>query len=92
MDTWGIWDTKDNLWLGDDDGPNLYQNETIKGLSITGEKLAIIAAQIASEMLSDDPLRVQPKIYNEEAVRKEDEIIARMNGAEAIKRLEEGEI
>ena len=92
MDTWGIWDTQDNLWLGDDKGPNLYQNRTINNLSITGEKLARLAAQIASDMIGTDPLRVQPKIYNEEAVRKEDEIIARMSGTAAIKHIEEGGI
>lgn len=77
---WGLLDTKDNVWLGNGEGPNLY-----------GEPImAKLAAQTASKMLGEDPLRVKVALFEEKNLRKKDTIKAKMTGAQAIKRFEEG--
>lgn len=92
-EVWGIWDTKDNLWLGGDKGPNLFRDIEVDKSDVTlyatGKELARLAAQIASDMIGTDPLRVRPRLYTAKSVRLKDEIKARKTGEEAIKHLEE---
>lgn len=48
MNTWGVWDSTDQLWMGNDSGPLCYRDgECPDGLT------AHVTAQIAAAVLSE---------------------------------------
>lgn len=79
--SWGIFDTVDELWLGDDQGPRLFEDETV----------AKIAAQVADVRLRQDLGRSRAKEFPKGGYLKvKDELELKMSGLEAIKRIERG--
>jgi hypothetical protein len=82
MERYGLYDTEGGVWMGDDDGPKLFEDES----------LARIAAQMMDVQLGQDPGRTRAKPFDELPKRKRDEVATRMSSEEAISRLENGRL
>lgn len=80
MKKWGLYDTKDKCWLGDNDGPKLYDDE----------KLATIACRVIDVQTKRPAGRTRARIFDEEFLQKKDDIEVFRSGEEAIERLESG--
>lgn len=79
---YGLLDTKDNVWLGHDGGPQVYEDYG----------LARIAARVPEKRLGYDPGRVQAKSYDPAPKKLRDEVTPKITAEEALKRLEAGEL
>jgi len=80
---YGLYDTKDNLWLGDDGGPRVYEDFTI----------ARIAAQIWEIQITgtDMGARIQAReIEPTESWHLRDRVATKMSGIEALTKIENG--
>ncbi len=78
---YGIYDTKDNCWLGDDTGPKTFEDYT----------LARIAAQMAEDQVFSNRgmgLRFQAKEYKVKNLRYKDSLDTKRTALEALNRLE----
>jgi hypothetical protein len=77
---YGVYDTKDNCWIGDSKGPKLFENEN----------LAMVAARIVDVQLRNTPGRCKALPFGEEPVFKKDELKTHMTAEAALQRLEDG--
>lgn len=78
---YGLYDTQDDCWLGDDQGPLLYEEEDV----------AKVSAQVLDVRLKQAPGRTRAKPFAaEESLVKKDEKETFMEAEEAIARLEKG--
>ena len=77
---WGLLDTQDNVWMGDDDGPKTY----------TDYMIARVAAQMVDVQLGQHPGRTKAKEYVGGATRLRDEVKTKMGSAEALQKMEDG--
>lgn len=77
---YGLYDTKDDCWLGNSEGPLLYEDQ----------KLAAIAARILDVRLGNPAGRTRATEYLAEANIKKDNLQPKYSAEEAINRLEEG--
>lgn len=77
---WGIYDTKDDSWLGDEHGPKTFEDEV----------LAKVAAQIASTQLGTDPTRCRAREYDGSANKLKGEFATRMTPEQALRHIEKG--
>lgn len=77
---WGVYDTLDKLWIGNDDGPVSYDDQTI----------ARAAAQIIEDMTTGTDLggRFVARAIPANTFRLRDEIAARHTATESIRRIE----
>ena len=77
---WGIYDTQDSMWIGDEAGPRAFEDHT----------LAQCAAQITEEALlgTDLACRFQAREIPESAWRLRDELALKHSPLEAIRRIE----
>ena len=77
---YGILDTQDNTWLGDDGGPKLFDKFWT----------ARIAAQVWEMQCfgTDQGARFKAQEFEMGQLHKKDEIPIRMSGAKAIQRIE----
>lgn len=76
----GLLDTHDNVWMGDNKGPKLFDDE----------ELAQVAARIVDVQLRQIAGRTKAMPYIEEANIKRDKVPVLLSPEEALKRLEEG--
>lgn len=80
---YGLFDTRDNLWLGDDTGPMLYDEFN----------LAKISAEIQAVRLGWDTLRIEAREFpTDQPMNLRDEVRAKKSSVEALKLIEEGYI
>ena len=79
---WGLYDTKDNVWMGDDEGPRLFSDSLV----------AQVAAQILDTRLRQEPGRTRPKEFEPRELRLKDEITPKMTHAQAFKRHMAGDL
>ena len=78
---WGIFDTEDNLWMGDSTGPMLFDDE----------KVARVAAMVYDVQLGQAPGRSRAEKFTPRpGLRLHDEKPAIMSALDAIRALEEG--
>lgn len=77
---WGILDTRDNLWLGDDNGPRMFDNEM----------LARCAAQIWEDQVLGTDLGgvFQVREIHDREWRIRDELEVKRTGLESLRRIE----
>jgi hypothetical protein len=86
---YGLYDTQDDCWLGDDTGPKLYTHELVAKLNgLPLHTAARIAAQMIEVQLGYAPGRLQPREFNEENLVLKDEVPTLMTAEEALTRLE----
>jgi hypothetical protein len=84
---YGIYDTKDNCWLGDENGLKLFE-EPINGVG--PETLAQISAQLAAEQVGYPMGRLQARLFEHGEMTLRDRIDTKMTPEEALIRLEGG--
>lgn len=72
---WGLWDTRDKCWIGQDSGPNRYAEHEV----------AQMAATIATEMAGH---LIQGKLFESDQFKYKDSVDLRFDGAEALRRME----
>lgn len=94
---WGIYDTKDNCWLGDDDdnGPKLFRSTDVVNGKVLGddaETLARVAGQINDVRQGWGPGRSRARVFTEAKLHLKDELPHRMSAKEALKRIERGAV
>ena len=77
---WGLLDTQDNVWLGDDDGPKTY----------TDFMTARLVAQMVDVQLGWEPGRTKAAEYIEGSKHLRDEVDTRMGAEEALRKMEGG--
>ena len=77
---YGIFDTQDKCWIGDDRGPKQYDEEII----------ARVAAQVYDTMMRNAPGRTRAKEYDGSANKLKDEVKPAMTPVQALDRLERG--
>ena len=94
MKRYGVFDTKDRVWLGSDAGPRLFsEGEVVNGHVIDADEaylLARAAAQIADVQLRQAPGRTRAEEYTGDATVLKDEVAPAMTAAEALRRIERG--
>lgn len=81
MKTYGIYDTKDNCWLGDDKGPKVYTDYTI----------ARIAAQVVEDQVFGGlgmRLRYEAREFKNQVVRLKDSVGTKRTFLESLQRIE----
>ncbi len=76
----GLYDTKDNCWLGDDNGPTTY----------TDYMIARVSAQVQDVRLGQKCGRTVAKEYDPAPKRLKDTVDAKMTNLEALTAIEEG--
>jgi hypothetical protein len=79
---WGLYDTKDGVWMGNDKGPKTFDDYM----------LARIAAEMVDVQLGQKTGRTKAKEYFGGANRLRDEKPTRMGSERALKLLENGYI
>jgi hypothetical protein len=92
---YGIYDTRDDCWLGDDNGPRLFTFEDSKKANGMDTRImAQIAAQMTEVQLgySKDGMsgRLRAKEFNLKEVRLKDEMPTQMTALEALVIVEGG--
>lgn len=79
---YGIYDTQDSCWLGDEHGPKLFEDFLV----------ARVAAQVLDERLGNRPGRSKAREYGGGANRLRDEVQTKMSTLDALQRIEGGRV
>lgn len=88
MKTYGIWDAKDKMWLGTDDGPRVYTAQKINGQTVSAKFLAGAAAMIiARQMREPSLLRFRAKQLPPGPYRHRDNIEMKVSAIQAMEEL-----
>jgi hypothetical protein len=77
---WGIYDTVDGVWMGDDKGPVTYADEWV----------AKIAAHTLDVRLRQNPGRNKAIEFTDKNLRLRDTVETKMTTEEALKLIEDG--
>lgn len=75
---WGVYDTVDRVWIGDDGGPKIFMDPA----------LATIAAMVVDEQLGQTPGRTRAREYVQGPLRLRDTVPTRMGTLRALQNLE----
>ncbi len=78
---WGLLDTQDNVWIGNDTGPITFHDYAI----------ARVAAQMCDVMLAQQPGRTRAVLFDGRNLRLRDCQKTAMSPEEALRRMESGE-
>lgn len=86
---YGIYDTQDNCWLGDETGPKLFtrEHELVK-LGMPRQLAARIAAQMTAVQLGYTPGRLQAVEFKGQDLVHKDSVDTKMTALAALKILE----
>jgi len=86
---WGIYDTKDHCWLGDERGPKLFDDDDPmhKGNAFP---IARAAAELADIQMGWPPKRSVARRYDLTSVQKKDELPIKRTATEALRGKETG--
>lgn len=88
---YGIYDTKDNCWIGDSSGPRLFTHEdSEKANGMPQYVMARIAAQMAEVQMGYDLGRLRAREFTERDLKLKDEVSTKMGPLEALDKLERG--
>jgi hypothetical protein len=87
---YGVYDTVDNCWLGDETGPKLFARKDAKN-GVTQEILARISAQMTGVQMGYPVGRLRAQVFNEQELRLRDSVPTKMSAVEALTKLENGE-
>jgi hypothetical protein len=82
VNKWGILDTEDNVWIGNDAGPLLYDNQG----------LAFVAARMSDVQLGYQPGRCRAAEFIPQPVRLRDTVKAKCSPLKALEDLETGRV
>lgn len=88
---YGIYDTKDNCWMGDTKGPKIFDSVQFDGVKLPEAKdAADIAAQMACAQLGWPITRLRARIFDEGPLRHKDDLKTKMGSLKALERIETG--
>lgn len=87
MPVWGIFDTKDGLWLGNDAGPKLF-SESLNG--VDARTLAQVSCQMTEVQIGFETGRLRPRLFVDGPLQEVDEVHAKMTPARALRLVERG--
>jgi hypothetical protein len=88
---YGIYDTRDNCWLGDETGPRVFTREdSDKAKGMPQRIMAQIAAQMAEKQLGYGMGRLRAQEFRDGDFTLKDEVPTKMNALEALIRVENG--
>lgn len=76
----GIYDTEDNVWMGDDKGPKTF----------TDKAMADVSCIVTRAQMDYPPGRLIVKLYPGGPARLRDKVKTKRGTLEALKRVEEG--
>jgi hypothetical protein len=86
---YGMYDTQDNCWLGDETGPRVFTIEdSAKANGMPHRLMAQIAAQMVEVQLGYTPGRVQVREYDVKNLRLRDQVETQCTPLEALIKLE----
>jgi hypothetical protein len=89
---YGIYDTRDNCWIGDKSGPRVFTREdSVKANGLPQRLMAQIAAQMAEKQLGYGMGRLRAQEFNDSNLTLKDEVPTKMTPVEALIRLENGQ-
>lgn len=77
---WGVFDTVENIWWGDDSGPKLFPTKI----------MARVSAQITDVQMGYEPCRTVAKRFRPQPVRLRDSVDPLMSSLKALRGIEEG--
>lgn len=77
---WGLLDTEDRVWIGNDDGPHTYDDETF----------ARVVAQMFDVMMKWKPARTRATVYVDQPKVLHDTVTPTITAEDALKGIEEG--
>ena len=86
---YGIYDTIDNVWMGDKNGPKLFDTEDAK-YGQHALELAKISAHMGCQQLGYPPTRLREREFTESVLIKRDEKEPIRSAVDALKRIERG--
>ena len=90
--SWGVYDTQDECWLGDSNGPKLFDDVIMKGKkAIPANELARIAAQLACVQMRWPPTRVVAREYDGSGTQQKDTVKTAMTPEKALRKAERGD-
>ena len=96
MARFGIWDTKDNCWLGNKEGPLLFDDDgTCPGGKVepgNGELMAKLAARVIDVQAHQSPGRCRERLFAERSVVYKDDIPVHCSSEKALEDLEAGRV
>ena len=89
---YGIYDTQDNCWLGDENGPKLFdrEHELVKR-GLPQRTAAQIAAQMTAVQLGYPQTRLVALEFKTQELVLKDSVDTKMTAVEALRKLENGE-
>lgn len=88
---YGIYDTRDNCWIGDETGPRVFTSEdSDKANGLPQRVLAQIAAQMAEKQLGYGMGRLRAQEFRDGGFTLKDEVQTKMTALEALIRVENG--
>lgn len=79
---WGVYDATERIWIGDDHGPKLYDEQW----------QAKVAARVFDAQLGNTPGQCREKEFIRQKLRLRDTVDIKMSALKAIKGLEDGSI
>jgi hypothetical protein len=77
---YGVFDTQDNCWLGDDRGPKLFDVLIV----------ARVSAQVTATQLGWSSTRLEGRAYDDSGNVLKDEVQTKMTPAQALRKIERG--
>jgi hypothetical protein len=83
---WGVYDTKDDCWIGNDRGPLLYTGT--EEPPVSGQLMAMAAATIANDRMMFS-CRFRARLFTGGPMRQRDEIEFRRSAEESVRRIEQ---
>lgn len=87
---YGLRDTVDNLWMGDADGPTLYEDQLVEGKMFPGSLMARIAAEMVDIRLRQEVRRTRSEVFDDCPVAFRDEKKAKITLIQALRGKESG--
>ncbi len=77
---WGIFDTQDSLWVGNDNGPLIYEDFLLARISAQVTEMAVLGI--------DTAMRFQAREIFDRVWQKRDDVALKHSPLEAIRRIE----
>lgn len=84
---WGLYDSVDRCWIGNEAGPLVYRAREINGHLVAASMLARTAATVANERMKWKRRRIVARPFARGAFKKKDEVTPVLSGVEAVARI-----
>lgn len=89
---WGLYDTQDKGWFGNEAGPQIYINGEHDGKPFTGEEMARLGATIIGIRMKWNRGRLRATLYTTNANKPRGEYVPILSLDEALKQIKTGRV